>query len=92
MENLNIGKSVKGVRLAFNIETKVPKGLLIINLVEGLINGHPGLVMNTIIRSDKKSELVFEIDSLKGWLENAHTIQKYVFNNLINPTYIKSFK
>ncbi len=92
LKSPNLGKSVQGYYLTFNIETKIPKGLLIINLVEGLINGHPGFVMNTIVRSDKKSEIVFETDSLEVWLENAHTIQKHVFNTLINPTYTKSFK
>lgn len=88
----NLKESVRGVRLTFNIETNIPKGLLIINLIEALINGHPGFIMNTIVRSDKKSEIVFETDSLEVWLENAHTIQKHVFNTLINPTYKKSFK
>ena len=92
LKSSNLGKSTQGYHLTFNIETTIPKGMLIINLVEGLINGHPGFVMNTIVRSDKKSEIVFETDSLEVWLKNAHTIQKHVFNTLINPTYTKSFK
>jgi len=92
LKSPNLGESVRGVHLTFSLETKKPKGLLIINLVEGLINGHPGFIMNTVVRSDKKAEIIFETDSLGGWLENAHTIQKHVFNTLINPTYTKSFK
>lgn len=92
LKSPNLEESVRGAHLTFSIETKIPKGLLIINLVEGLINGRPGIVMNTVVRSDKKSEIIFKTDLLEVWLENAHSIQKHVFSTLIDPTYIKSFK
>lgn len=88
----SITKDVRDHKIEFNIHVVKPKGILIISLMEGLINGQAGFIMNTIVRSFEESMPAFTIDSIENWLEEAHNIQRHTFKTLINPTYAKSFK
>lgn len=80
-----------GVRLGFNLNTSAPPGQLLIELSEGTINGQPGLVMNTVVRSVHKDCPKWEIAEIDKWLEGAHDIQKHAFNTLINPAFARTF-
>ncbi len=87
----NLTDNVKG-EFSVTIEASKPKGIVNINLLEGLINGKPGFIMDTIVRSVDEHKPRFESKILSQWLEEAHEIQRIVFKSLINPTYSKSFK
>ena len=92
LQSSDLAKKVENYNLSFKIPSENPKGVLIINLVEGLINGQPGFIMNTIVRSADDMKPRFEMDSLEVWLEEAHNIQRHAFRTLINPAYADSFK
>lgn len=89
LQSDNIEKRVQGYSITFNVPTIKPPGLLIFVLRQADINGRPGFVMDTIMRS-KMSKLTLPI--IESWLEDAHSTQKHAFETLINPTYMKSFK
>lgn len=92
LELENLANKVENYNLSFKIALVKPKGLLIINLLEGLINGQPGFIMNTIVRSADDSKPIFEMSSIENWLEEAHDVQRHAFKTLINTAYADSFK
>ena len=92
LKSPNLEKNLQGNKLTFSVKSIRPKGLVIINLVESLINGRPGFVMETIVRSPDESKPIYQKDVLSEWLDEAHDLQKHAFNTLIEPTYFKSFK
>ncbi|MBZ0104656.1 MAG: TIGR04255 family protein [Sulfuricella denitrificans] len=92
---LDLGKSggqLEGNHLEFSLSLDKPQGVLISDTQQALINGRPGFVMNTIVRSTDEFTPPFEINSLESWLEDAHDIQRAAFDAVINEAYAKSFK
>jgi uncharacterized protein (TIGR04255 family) len=92
VEYENFTPLIKGIQFAFNVDVKKPKGVLNISIQEGLINDSPGILMDTILRSPDSDTPEFSTEIIDKWLEDAHIIQKYAFESLINPTYLKSFR
>jgi uncharacterized protein (TIGR04255 family) len=87
-----LSSELEGNKLSFSTQLKKPEGILVINLAQGLINGRPGFVLDTVVRSTDQKRPEFLIDSLSDWLEDAHQIQKHAFETLINPELHKAFK
>ncbi len=77
--------------ITFTIESVRPKGLIMVNVIESLINGKKGMVMDTMVRSTDDSKPNFDMESLSVWLEEAHNIQSHAFKTLINPAFARSF-
>lgn len=78
----------KGHHIAFHIDTVLPKGALIFVLQEAIVNGKPGFVMDTMMRSP--SQRLGK--TLETWLEQAHDTQRHAFRTLIKPAYLRSFE
>lgn len=82
-------KPVSGHAISFQVDTVLPKGLLIFTLNEAVINGKKGFVMDTIMRSEPAK---ISNKFIKDWLEEAHTTQKHAFETLISPAYLRGFQ
>lgn len=92
MQFTALSSHFSGIKMGFNLDTTTPKGQLIIELLEGTINGQPGFVMNTRVRSIKEDCPEWTIESISNWLESAHDIQRHAFKTLINPVFARSFQ
>lgn len=75
-----------------SIKSKEPAGNLVVTVREALINGQPGFVMITSLRSTESECPRSTIDTIMAWAKQAHAIQKHAFETLINPAYMRSFK
>ena len=78
---------INNVSMGCDININVPPGILIFNLQYGLINGQPGLITDTIVRSDNSSLRDMQKSEILDWVEQAHIIQKYAFKKLLNPAF-----
>ena len=86
------GGIAQGNAISFQVPIKKPVGMLVVELQEAKINGSPGFVMNTRIRSSETSVPKNKVADINTWLDEAHNVQKIAFDKLINPTFAKSFK
>lgn len=82
-------KPVSGHAISFQVNTELPKGLLIFTLNEAIINGKKGFVMDTIMRSEPAK---LSKKFIVSWLEDAHTTQRHAFETLISPAYLRGFQ
>ena len=82
---------VEDQKMQFLLKTLDPKGGLVVALEKALINGQPGFVMNTALRSLGEDCPPLNEQSISAWLDDAHSIHKHAFNTLISPTYAKEF-
>lgn len=87
-----IQDDITGIRIAFNLTTDKPKGSLILELHQGIINGQPGIIMDTIVRSSDGHNFSLEFVPISDWLEEAHNIQRHAFKTLINPAFARTFQ
>lgn len=87
-----LSSEISGMKVGFSLNTSVPRGQLIIEIVQGTINAQPGFVMNTIVRSTQGNCPEWTTESISEWLESAHEIQRHAFKTLISPAFARTFK
>jgi uncharacterized protein (TIGR04255 family) len=92
MESSHIANNIEGHAIEFRAALSKPLGHLIVRLEQALINGQPGFVMNTVVRSRGQQAPLFAADALRIWADEAHEIQRHAFKTLINPSYMRKFK
>lgn len=80
-----------GFSTEFQVRLEDPKGILIIRLNQAIINGDPGFVMETTVRSAQEDKPTCSLQSLLDWANKAHDIQQHAFQTLIKPAYMKEF-
>jgi len=90
--NPSLEDKIHGNSISFQMNSKKPEGVLIIQLLEGTISGKPGFIMDTTLRSADKNCPKFTLDSINKWLIDAHDIHKHAFKTLISPTLAATFK
>lgn len=84
---------IQNTSLGFSVRSANPEGELNIALQTGKVNGEPGYVMNTIVRSKPYAdELTQNYESIISWCDRAHNLQKHAFESLIQSTYREEFK
>lgn len=71
--------------ISFVLQCEKPLGVLIVNIKEGKINGIPGLVVETTVRSNDDNKPDFNLEALSSWIEDAHDVQRHSFQSVINP-------
>ena len=92
LSEVSEGGIAQGNAISFQVPIKNPVGMLVVDLQEAKINGRPGFVMNTRIRSFEMNVPKNKVADINSWLDDAHNVQKIAFDKLINPTFAKSFK
>ena len=90
--NKNIDNDIKMNNISFNVDINRPKGLFINKLSLAKINGEPGFVMETIVRSADENIPRFSVGSLEKWLDEAHDIQHHSFKTLIEQKFARTFE
>tara|TARA_R110001583_G_scaffold150393_1_gene302456 strand:+ start:1168 stop:1941 length:774 start_codon:yes stop_codon:yes gene_type:complete len=82
-ESINRGDS--SINFQVNTATNTPKGQISIRIVNAIIAGKPGLLMETIVSSKAVDAVDGELNSnaLLQWTEKAHDLQKHSFKTLI---------
>lgn len=88
----DINNELKGNSVECTLDIHDPAGVIIIKLQQSIINGRPGFVMNTIVRSSDNMKPDFSLTALSAWLDKAHDVQKHAFRTLINKNYAGTFK
>lgn len=83
---------IRDIKMEFRLACSKPEGFLIISLIEALINGKPGFVMDTVVESRLEDLSGDPVDALTEWAESAHLLQQHAFKTLINPAYKRSMK
>lgn len=73
--------------VVFSVPVVTPKGELINKLDRGLINGKPGFIQSTTLRSADALKPEISMDALDLWLEAAHAVQQHAYKTLILPTH-----
>lgn len=84
-------ENIEGQKLQFMLKSKIPNGVTSVTLEQGLINGQPGFVMNTAVRSSNE-QFTPSSELMPQWLEEAHEVHRHAFRTLISPTYARTFK
>lgn len=80
-----LSSDLKDVHFRFNTSTVKPQGSISVSLVSAIINGRPGLLMETIVESNAKKVLgEYSVETLLEWAESAHDLQRHAFKSLIN--------
>ena len=79
-------------KIAFNVGVSQPKGVFINNLDFANINGRPGFVMSSVVRSAEESVPEFKVSVLDKWLDESHLIQRHAFETLIKQAYARTFQ
>ena len=92
LSEISEGGIAQGYSISFHVPIKKPVGMLVVELQEAKLNGMPGFVMNTRIRSSELNVPANNVANINSWLGEAHNVQKIAFDKLINPTFAKSFK
>jgi len=87
----SLDRAKSGVHLNIRVESKKPKGSVVITVANAIINGQPGLLMETIVESKVSDALQgqIDIDSILEWAGEAHDLQKHSFKTLISPSAYK---
>jgi hypothetical protein len=81
----------KTLTFSFQIGLRSPRARMITNLKWGTINGKPGYVMDTMVRSaDVERFEQFSIEAIEQWLEEAHDAHRLSFKSFIQPAFAKS--
>lgn len=88
----NLDEQLQGNKIAFHLGVKKPTGILLISLDQASINGKPGFVMNTSLRSADGAQPELSLKELEQWLDDAHKIQQHAFSTLISKKYAGSFQ
>jgi uncharacterized protein (TIGR04255 family) len=83
LANSNLKEGMKNYKISFSLDLISPKGLLIININQGLINQKPAMIMETVVRSADENKPPYNLEYFSNWLEEAHNIQRHTFNTLI---------
>lgn len=92
LDHQHLGSNISGMRLGFSLNLLKPLGELVLEISQGIINGKPGLVMDTIVRSHGEKRPDFTFSAIADWLEDAHSIQRHAFMELIDPVFARTFK
>jgi len=82
----DINGNASSIHFQVNTSTNTPKGQIGIKISNAILNGVPGLLMETVV-SSQVSELMTDeisIDNLISWAEDAHKLQKHSFDTLIS--------
>lgn len=85
-------KSISSAQLSFSIKTHDPKGILFFDLKPGTINGQNGFITNTTVRSINEDCPKLDTVSVSKWLDQAHVIQKAMFDSLLNKSFQEKLK
>lgn len=88
----HLDREPSGISIHFKHTVSRPTGELIIEIKQGLINGQPGIIMDTIVRSTGDHTPDFETCAIEAWLEEAHDLQRHAFKSLIDPVYARTFQ
>lgn len=80
--NEKIAENADELQLNFSYKTKHPEGRISITLSSALIHGKKGIVIDTSISSKISEESMSTIE-ISNWAEQAHDLQRYVFETLI---------
>lgn len=86
-----LSEDITGPAIAFQLETTHPVGVLIFGLNEGLINGKPGIITNTTLRS-LNNNCPKDDESISLWLDKAHKLQKHAFEKFTKPAFAQTLK
>lgn len=81
-----------GNQIQFQLNISKPTGVLIVNLLQGEINGTPGFVMNTATVAKDAASILADKQLLDEWLDAAHKIQQHTFKELIQPALARKFQ
>jgi uncharacterized protein (TIGR04255 family) len=88
----HLNQEPSGISIHFKHNVSKPQGELIVEIKQGLINGQPGMIMDTIVRSTGDHSPDFETNTIAAWLEEAHDLQRHAFKSLIDPVYARTFQ
>jgi uncharacterized protein (TIGR04255 family) len=83
--------AIKSARLAFELDSTEPEGVLTIEVRDSSFSSGGGLLMQTVVRS-LGERMSYTADGVSNWLEAAHELQRHAFKTLIQPTYMRSFE
>lgn len=92
LQKLDCSGEQQKYRMTCSSKIERPKGNLIITLMDAVINGKKGMLLDTIFRSIDDDKIESNRDSFKNWINEAHDIHRVVFKDMINPAYAESFK
>lgn len=92
LENVDVDENPRALRVELTLDTRVPRGSLILELAQGEINGEAGFVVTTRLRSAEAACPTFGIDQLAAWLTSAHEVLIATFKQLIQPAYYEEFR
>lgn len=92
LETTKIQNDIIFNQISFSVRAIEPRGTLTIIGAQGFINGRPGFILDTAIRSADNDKPALTPDGISTWLEQAHVLQKHAFETLINPDLQRSFK
>ena len=91
LDDEDIDRSKSSINLKVNIDTKKPKGSIVVSIANAIINNRPGLLMETVVVSkvQEGTEGRVDVDSIVEWCDMAHNLQRHSFKTLINSTAYK---
>jgi len=90
--NPNLPPPMINPDLSFSLKCENPKGYLISKLQSGKINGVPGLISTTSVKSTNKDCPDISVESFAKWSQDAHELQTFFFENFLEPGYLESLK
>jgi uncharacterized protein (TIGR04255 family) len=79
-------------KISFHVPTIEPEGIFINEIGFAHINGYPGFVMSSVVRSAEGNSPDFTLKKLDHWLNEAHAIQRHAFETLIHEAYARTFQ
>lgn len=90
-EKPEINRSKININIAINVETLNPKGTIVVNIANAIINDQSGLLMQTIVESKANDNFNGEMgtNEIMKWLEQAHDLQKHSFEILVKSSAYK---
>lgn len=85
IENEKLDGEKGSINIQFNTNTITPKGHIVIKIADAIINGRPGLLMETVVTSRAKDAIDGDLseEALLSWVEEAHYLQKHAFKTLV---------
>lgn len=83
-----VDRSSSSLSLTYTSEVHDPIGRIIVSLNSAVINGKPGLLMETVVESKVSIDLEgkIEVDQVLDWAERSHKLQQHSFKTLIEKT------
>lgn len=92
LQHHGIGDRIEGTAISFQLNTISPQGTLVFIANEAHINGAPGFVTQTIVRTMAPHTPALINGTLDAWLDEAHAIQDHAFEKALNPAFAKTLK